>query len=251
MWTGLKPMLHYRPMKAWLKALLAQTWFALWAILSIISTLSTFFVPSWKGYLTILFGISAIVAFGWANFRVFRKQQRELASLRESVTHLQARGSSLRIVEEPRSRYMLSPINDVPRADFQGGYVEFYLMIENAGRRNSIVTGYQIEIVDLGKTYPGLRPIENKTMVPGRHSRFGVDSAHGLSKTGNIHIPAETATDRGSLLFQIPDLSLEQFANAGLRMTGSERRFGPLRCRLTLTDTTGSSVTHEFTATEA
>ena len=244
-------MLHHRPMKAWLKALLAQTWFALWTILSIISTLSTFFVPSWKGNLTILFGISAIVAFGWANFRVFRKQQRELASLQESITLLEARGTNLRIVEERGSRYMLSPIDDVPRGDFLGGYVEFYLMIENAGRRNSTVTGYQIEIVDLNRIYPGLRPVENKTMVPGRHSRFGVDSALGLSKTGNIHIPAETATDRGSLLFQIPDISLEEFSNAGLRMMGAERRFGPLRCRLTLTDTTGNAVTHEFAATEA
>jgi hypothetical protein len=125
------------------------------------------------------------------------------------------------------------------------------LMIENAGRRNSTITVYEIEIAELNRTYRGLRPVENRDLVPGRHSQFGIDRDHSLSKTGNIQIAAETITNRGMLLFQIPDITLEQFANAGLRMTGDELRFGTLRCRLTLTDTTETSIMHEFALTEA
>jgi hypothetical protein len=75
--------------------------------------------------------------------------------------------------------------------------------------------------------------------------------ARVLSRTGNIGIEAESATDHGVLVFFIPNLNFQQFTDAGLRMQSEERKFGTLHCRLTLTDTTESSVTQEFELQEA
>jgi hypothetical protein len=66
-----------------------------------------------------------------------------------------------------------------------------------------------------------------------------------------IQIDAESAVGRGTLLFFIPGINMEEFVAAGLRMQGQELKFGPLTCRLTLTDTTQSSATCEFQLTEA
>lgn len=124
-------------------------------------------------------------------------------------------------------------------------------MIENTGRRNSIVDRYEVEIVELKATFPNLRPEEGRTALHGRHCVQGLDPQRILSRTGMVKIDAESATDRGDLILFLPDLTLERFTNAGLRMSGDERKFGTLRCRLTVTDRTGSSASADFELHEA
>lgn len=233
-------------MKTWLKALLSETLFSAWWILSGLSTLSTFFVKGLSGKPRLVSGISTIVGFVWANFKVFQKEQGEIDRLRSVLSSHETRISQLRIVPDDRSRYILAPVGNVPHADFRGGYLEFHLMIENTGRRDSTVDNYEVEIIELGQRFPNVRPIEGKNAIQGRHCVHGMQPARILSTTGNIRIRAENATDHGTLLFFVPDINLKQFVNAGLQMQGEQKQFDPLRCRLTLTDTMKSSATCEF-----
>lgn len=184
--------------------------------------------------------------FAWANFRVFQKQERRISALSQVVAAYEGRASQLRITPDNGSRYILIPNGNVPHADFNGGYLEFHLMIENTGRRNSAVNSYQVEIVELHQNFPDLQPVEGRNAIQGRHCQHGLLPARILSTTGIIRIDAESATDHGALLFFVPGINLEQFVNAGFRMQGENRKFGALRCRLTLTDTTRTSTVQEF-----
>lgn len=222
-----------------------------WWVLSALSTLSTFFFMGWSGRPRIVLATSTILGFASANFRVFLKQQSEIERLETSLSEHEARASKLRIVADNGSRYILFPVRNIAHADFNGGHVEFHLMIENAGRRDSTVNRYEVEIIELEQIYPNLGPIEGRTIVQGRHCQHGIAPARILSETGNIRIRAENATNHGTLLFFLPGLNLEQFAAAGMQMQGDERRFGSLHCRLTLTDMTQMSATCEFQLDEA
>lgn len=233
-------------MKSWLKALWSETLFSVWWILSACSTLSTFFFSGWSGKPRLISAISTILGFAWANLRVFQKQQDETLRLRGALASHEERVSELVIVPDEGSRYILAPVNEVRHADFRGGYLEFHLMIRNTGRRDSTIDNYQVEIVELGRTFPNLRPMEGQNGVEGRHCHHGLHPAYILSETRNIRIRGENTTNRGTLLFSVPDINLEQFIGAGMLMQGEQRRFGPLRCRLTLTDMTQSSATYEF-----
>ncbi len=233
-------------MKNWLKALLSETAFSVWWILSALSTLSTFFVPVLSAKWRLVSAISAVLGFAWANYRVFQKQERQISALSTAVAPHEARASQLRITPDNGSRYILVPVGNQRNADFNGGFLEFHLMIENTGRRNSTVNSYQVEIVQLRETFPNLQPQEGRNAVQGRHCQHGLQPGRILSRTGVVRIDAESATDHGTLLFFIPGITLERFANAGLGMHGEQRKFGTLRCPLTLTDTTNSSATAEF-----
>jgi hypothetical protein len=230
-------------MKAWVKALCSETFYAWWTILSAVSTISTFFIPSWSGKVSPLFAISSVVAFGWANYRVFEKKESRILELQQSIALHEARVSELVIVPEPDSRYYVS--------SDRGIYLQFDLMIENKGRRNSVITNYQVEIVELKVVATGLRPADNLEMVRTRHCTFAIDKSRFLAKTGNIQVSSEQTTNRGSLMFHLPDVEFKQFSEAGLNAAASNGRFGQLHCRLTLFDTTKNSASHEFVLTES
>jgi hypothetical protein len=232
-------------MMKWLKALWSETLLSVWWILSALSTLSTFFLKGWSGKPRLVSAISASLGFAWANFRVFQKQQGEILRLQALATQ-EARVSKLRITPDNGSRYILCPVGNVPRADFRGRLFGVHLMIENLGLRDSTVNNYTIEIVELEQTFPNLTPIERKSGIQGRHCQHMMDPARILSATGNIRIQAENTTNHGALLFFVPDLNLEQFANKGLNMQGEQRKFSALRCLLTLTDTMQTSASCEF-----
>jgi hypothetical protein len=230
-------------MKDWLKALVSETFLSIWLVLSALSTLTTFFFPRWSGKPFYVSLFSLILGFVWANFSVFQKQRNRIAELDAALASHEELASQLRI---RRSRYILTPVANVPHGDFNGGFLWFELMIENTGRRNSTVNGYQVEIVELHQTFENLHPEEGRAGFQGRHCQYVEDSRRVLSRTGNVRIDAESATDHGTLVFFIPSLNLRQFTDAGLRMQGEDRKFGTLHCRLTLTDTTGASATREF-----
>jgi hypothetical protein len=233
-------------MKDWVTALASETFFSIWWFLSALSTVSTFFFHRWSVKPAAVSAVSTIVGFAWANFRVFQKQQQRIVALETASASREVRTSRLRIIPDDRSRYILTPVGNVPHADFNGGFLIFELMIENTGRRNSTVNGYQVEIVELHQTFENLRPVAGRAGFQGRHCQHMEDSRRVLSGTGNIRIDAESATDHGNLVFFIQNLNFQQFTDAGLRMQGEDRKFGTLHCRLTLTDTTGASVTQEF-----
>lgn len=238
-------------MKDWLKALLSETILSIWWILSVLSTLTTFFVPSLSGKPRVVSLTSAALGFAVANFKVFQKQAKGISTLQGDVAAREARISELRIASDAGSRYILTPRGDARHADFDGGYLEFRLMIENTGRRNSTVNNYRVEIVELNQIFPDLPSVEGRNGIQGRHCQYGLLPGRVLSVTGNIRVEAESATDHGILLFFIPGINLQQFTDAGLQMQGEHRRLGTLRCRLTLTDTTQTSATHEFELQEA
>jgi hypothetical protein len=74
-------------MMKWLKALLSETIFSVWWILSDLSILSTFFLKGWSGKPRLVSSISASLGFARANFRVFQNQQREILRLQTLVAH--------------------------------------------------------------------------------------------------------------------------------------------------------------------
>lgn len=238
--------------KDWLKELLSETFSRVWLVLSAASTLFTFFLKGWSEKPRLVSATALVLGFAWANFRVFQKQQAEIARLRGDLSSHEARVPKLRITADDGSRYVLAREgNAPPHGDFKGGYLELRLMIENMGRRDSTVNNYQVEMVELKQKITNLTPIEGKNGIQGRHCHYGLQPKSILSTTGIIRIPAENATDHGVLLLFVPGIDKEHFANAGMEMHGDEHRFGPLHCRLTLSDVTQVSETCEFCLEEA
>lgn len=237
-------------MKKWLTALWSETVIWFWWFLSGLSTLSTYFFPGgWSGKLRPVFAISFVLSFAWANFRVFQKQERRISVLTTDVASRETRVSELKIKPFGGS-YILRPAANAPHGDFDGGFVSLQLVIENSGSRNSIVDHYEVEIVELKANFGNLQPEEGRSAVQGRHCVLGLDPRRILSTTGMVKIDAENATNRGELLFFLPGLTLNRFSDAGLKMTGAERRFGTIRCRLTIADTIGTSAAADFELSE-
>src|SRR2546427_3378086 len=108
-------------------------------------------------------------------------------------------------------------------------------MIENTGRKPSVVNRYDIEVMELRQKFRNLPPMEGQHSVQGRHAQQGLNPPSILSRTGNITIEPERATNHGTLLFFIPGINMEQFIAAALQMEPQQRKFGTLHCRLTLT----------------
>ncbi len=119
-------------------------------------------------------------------------------------------------------------------------------MVENRGQRNSTVNNFQVEIVELNRTFTHLKPEEGLNAIQGRHCTYALNVQRGLSQTGLIKIGPENTTNRDTLILYVPGVDLGTFAESNLRMEGPERRFPPLHCRLTLTDTTQVSASETF-----
>jgi hypothetical protein len=252
----------------WFKALFSKAPYALWSVASVASTLLTFIplVPFKFSELVRPALITfAIASFGRANFKLFQSKQTQIDDLEGDLRLQEAkirtlegelakrnqRVSQLMIHPGGGSRYILRPLNSTRHADFNGGYFEFRLRVENTGARNSVVAKYRIEILELEQDFPNLLPEEGQTRVQGRHCQFGMDPRTGLSETKIIQIGPESSTKEGALAFFIPGLNLETFTRSGLTMHGEQRQFGVLHCRLTITDSSGVAVTADFELSEA
>jgi len=160
--------------------------------------------------------------------------------------------ASLKIYPSNRSRYILKPAGGggVP-GDFKGGHFQLWLRVENSGNRNSAVDQYKIWIQELDREF-SVVPIQVNGLLPGRRCQYGIgppDQKY-LNEENLIKIPPDNSTNVGCLWFYLPEMTLEMFANAGLQMQGSERRFGNLHCRLTVTDSNGVSASGDFELSE-
>ena len=237
---------EYIMVQGWLKALFSETLVCVWLVLSALSTLATFFIHGLSGQWRAGSLISLILGFALANYRVFRKKAIENDSLQRSREEEEVWTSELMITPQGGSRYILHPLPNLPHPDFKGGWLEFHLMVENAGRKKSTVTDFELEIMELRLTFQDLKPVEGIQFVQGRHCGHGVDYGKVLSQTGILRVDSESTTNRGILLFYIPDLDLQAFLSSGLQMLGEQRRLPPLHCRLTLTDTSKSSAAADF-----
>jgi len=155
--------------------------------------------------------------------------------------------ASLKIYPANRSRYILKPAaQGGAHGDFRGGHFQFWLRVENSGNRNSEVDKYKIWIQEFDREFNGIAPIQVWGLVPGRHCQHGVGNQKYLNEANLIKIPPDDSTGVGCLWFYLPELTLEMFVNAGLRMQGPQHRFGNLHCRLTVTDSNGISASEDF-----
>ncbi len=238
----------------WIKDLFSSAPSAAWTIASAASTVLTFvaFLPfKFSGPVrTVAFSIAALT-FCRANYLVFKRQRSRIIDLDAQLATRDARVSQLMIRPGQRSRYILTAPPGIPNADFNGVYLEFRLRVENRGRRNSIVERFDVEIRDLKQAFPRLLPDEGRRMVQGRRSQYGLAPESALSAKGIFQVAPESSTEEGTLAFLIPNLIVDVFANAGLRMHGEERRFGTLHCRLTITDSTGATASADFEMSES
>ena|SRR5690348_3034576 len=230
-------------MKEWLKALLSQTVFSVWWILSGFSTLCTFFFHGWASEARIVLTVSALLGFGWGNFKVFQGQERRIASIRKASVSPEPRTAQLRILKETGSQYYLHP-NSL-NGDFTGIFLDFRLMIENLGQRNSTVNKFDVEIAELKKVSTDLKPLDRSIFIQTRRSNQQLSADRALNKAGIVEIPAEKATVYGTLLLFVP-ANREDFSKANLQMNFESQSYPPLRCNLVLTDTIGSRATAEF-----
>lgn len=233
-------------MRKWLKALFKETLASSIWVLSLLGTLVTFFWKAGEGKPRLASFIAALVGFAWANLRVYERQEDRIRELEGKLATVGANVSKLRVSAEEGSRYILKPVDKPPHGDFKGGYFEFHLMVENTGSRDSTVRTFNVEVLNLNKSFSNLEPSERRPAIQGRHCVQGIALGQSLSKSGIVRIRANNATDRGILLFFLPDLSMDEFINAGLHMEGPERKFRSLQCRLTLADTTNSSASGTF-----
>jgi hypothetical protein len=159
----------------------------------------------------------------------------------------QEAAASLKIYPANRSRYILKPTGQGgAHSDFRGGHFQFWLRVENSGNRNSAVDKYKIWIQEFDREFDGISPIQVGGLVPGRHCQHGIGNEKYLNEANLIKIPPDNSTSVGCLWFFLPEVALEMFMNAGLRMQGSERRFSNLHCRLTIIDSNGISASEDF-----
>ena len=176
------------------------------------------------------------------------ERNRHLAQIASGIDRVsQDPVASLKIYPANRSRYILKPAaQGGAHGDFRGGHFQFWLRVENSGNRNSAVDKYKIWIQEFDSEFNGIVPIQVRVLVPGRHCQHGVGNEKYLNEANLIKIPADDSTGVGCLWFYLPELTLEMFVNAGLRMQGPQHRFGNLHCRLTVTDSNGISASEDF-----
>ncbi len=105
---------------------------------------------------------------------------------------------------------------------------------------------YKVEVCELRQTFVNLKPEEAMQRIGGRHCTHGLDPNRVLSQTGIVRVDAESTTNRGVLIFYIPEMNTVCFATAGYPPRGDMEKYLNLHCRLSLTDTTESSATEEF-----
>jgi len=253
---------------AWLRDLFSKAPYAVWSVASVASTLLTFIplVPfKFSGFVQPALIVFAMVSFARANFKLFQSKQTEIGdlegdlrvqeakitALEEELAKHNERVSKLTIRPGKGSRYILRPLASTRNADFDGGYFEFRLRVENSGARNSIVSSFSVEILELGRDFPDLLPEEGRNSVQGRHCQFAMDPRTGLSETRILQVGPESSTREGTLAFFISGLNLDTLVAAGLSMVGEQRYFGPLHCRLTLADSSGVGTSADFELPEA
>jgi hypothetical protein len=232
-------------LRAYLRAVFRHWWFLVVEIVLVFVDFAERWFNIWIQPPHWLFLTIGIVVLVVAQYRAFRELYQSSRQAQNSRT------SQLRIVADVGSRYILQRVSDQDRIHFSGSFLEFRLMVENTGARNSSVNKYKVEVRELRQTFTNLQSVEALQRIDGRHCTHGLQPDRVLSRTGIVRVDAESTTDRGLLLFYIPEMNTACFANAGLPPGEGMEKFRNLHCRLTLTDTTESVTAEDFELQEA
>lgn len=183
-------------------------------ILGIASALAKFIprlvFPYWVPYAVL---DVALVVGSWD---VFKKKQEEIERLRPAG----ASKPELVIYPQDGSRFYVR----FDRNKAAGTYIHLDLIIANKGSRISIINRYELEIKEMGQSYPNLmvRPI---VRIRGKSTEWDLGRSKWLMEGNIIKVEAGGSTDRGNLPLEVP----------GIPPEGA----GTIHCKLTVFDDTG------------
>ncbi len=219
---------------SWLRAILHETWFAGFTLLSALSTIATFFFPRLAGQPRFVLVLCTILGFAFANWSVHEKQQKKIRDLESALTEAskeKIRKAELRIYAYDQSSFTLVT-NYSNRAQLLGMHVYLDMALENHGNRGATVQRYDLYIRENDKTYANIRPNLGFIDIQGRRCVRNISGEPRVTTDGIIRVQADMTTPRGFLPFYPLDapISIE----------------GPIHCRLTVTDTDGNSTAQEF-----
>lgn len=227
--------------KDWLSALLSETVPACVALLSFASTVLTYF-PALGIYRYRWIPIICLIfAFGWANFRVYKKLRNETAKLQAETQESRKRKAEL--ILRPRGKSWFIMVRKTPQFSdpCSSVYLDLDCDIENKGNRISNIDQFEIQIDGFAQPFTGLKPEYPNTIFARNsvHPRPGT----GLGKDGYFAVGAE-AMIPAKLGFLLPYLP------PGYAATGANQQLGPLYCTLKITDTQGASASCRLTLIE-
>lgn len=239
---------------AWLRRFLKRAFLNAWGGISACSTLATFIFPGLGAYRISVFLGCLFIGVCIASYRltaeldgVIADRDELIVRLDEEIKQLSASTAKLTIHQTSKtSCWYGHRTAQITHADFGGMYLDFNLVIENSGTKNSIVQTFSVEIPVLGLEYKNLRPQEGITQIQTRHCVMAFNPTHELSRSGMIQIVAGTATKPGPLMFKIPDGNIQLFVDHGFTMHGEEKRLGAFRCKLTVADNNNATTSAEF-----
>jgi len=216
--------------------LFGSWWGRCWVGLAAISTSSTFiplYVPGFALPRWILFVVS-LAAWIIAPFDLYRKKLNEIDALNAQIRVGQARRSNLVIHPQERCRFYRQ-VDPNDRNRVLGVYFEICLAVENTGNRNSVINRYDLDIQESGRRYAGLH-LQRRNSIQARNAQYA-GLRQDFFNTGDvIRVPPEDAVGPGVLPLWISE-NVPEIAT--------------LTCRLTITDTEGSTATADFVVSEA
>lgn len=163
--------------------------------------------------------IALIVALILASYDVWREQR---ALIKQAQG--EQRRAELSITMRDRTRFILRCTKQ--RRPI-GIYLEFDVLVENRGRRRSVINQFTVSVRELKEQPFDLKP-EHIALLQGRASKHALDSTSHLTRSDVLKVGPEDAVGPGILAFYIPWDSDPGEC---------------LHCELTLTDTEGSSAT--------
>jgi hypothetical protein len=175
--------------------------------------------------------ILAVISFCLANFRIFVKQSKRIAELEDKLASSSTRKAEIEIVPKGRSGYVLNRN--------RGILIQFSLMMENRGLKNSTITDFDVSISRFG-TLHKLTPctISSPSLLGFRSINYvqNKDAINNYSTV--IQIGRETTVGPGHLVFFDENFDTKKFLTVYPEM---ELTPGPLSCTLTVRDTNGIS----------
>ena len=179
----------------YVKELFESWWGRLWLFLATISTLATFLpiyahgfvVPRW------IPPAVAIVAWLFAPYRLYTRQEEEIAQLQKRVTDFKTRKprllihpgipSAFYVHREPHQAAGGIGMNPL------GTYLEVNLTIENAGEINSVVGRFDLHVDELGATFANVTP-HPKQYLQTRNTNFAL-SQDFVSRSDRLLVPGK------------------------------------------------------------
>ena len=215
--------------KRWLLALRKETLLALISVFSLGSTILTFFPFLASSRFRLVSIICFVVAFAWANFKVFEGQSKESDGLKLASLKTDTRKAELVMRPHGQSWYILVRQNLSAAEPCDRSYLELDCDIENKGNRTSNIDQFEILIDGVEHPYSGLKP--TYPTIYGRHATHPQQGA-GLGHVGHFTIDSEQM-QRAKLGFFV------SYLPPGYDARNRQQVLAPINCTFKITDTEG------------